>query len=311
MIYLIAILFSVSVMLVILVIAQLVPARSGMITRRLAELEQAGASPYGQVQRRERQSRRSQWEALIKELGDKVGGEKATGDEADAGEMRRRMMQAGYTSPTAPAMYWGGRISLVIALAVLGLLFMGVGGAFGPLIPLFGATFGWVGPSFFLDSRIRRRQKEIRMALPDALDLLVTSTEAGLGLNQGLVRIAEEIRHVSTELSKELAMVNFEIRAGRPREEALRNLGNRTGVEDLRQLATMLIQTDRFGTSVAQALRVQSDTLRTRRRQRAEEAAAKTVVKILFPLVFCIFPALFVVLLGPAAIQIMTLFASQ
>jgi tight adherence protein C len=119
---------------------------------------------------------------------------------------------------------------------------------------------------------------------------MVTCVEAGLGLNQAIMRVAEEIRHISTELSKELMMVNFEIRAGRPREEALRNLGERTGVDDLRELTTMLIQTDRFGTSVAQALRVHSDTLRTKRRQRAEEAAAKTTIKILFPMLLLHLP---------------------
>jgi Flp pilus assembly protein TadB len=139
---------------------------------------------------------------------------------------------------------------------------------------------------------------------PDALDSMVVCVEAGLGLNQAIVRVSDEIRHISELMSQELALVNFEIRAGTPREDALRNLGERTGLEDIRSLVAMLIQTDRFGTSVAQALRVQSDTLRTKRRQRAEEAAAKTAIKMLFPLVFFILPALFVVVLGPGMIQL-------
>ena len=134
--------------------------------------------------------------------------------------------------------------------------------------------------------------------------MLVVSVEAGLGLNQALVRVAEEIDRLSPVLSEQMSLVNYEIRAGTAREEALRNLAERTGLADLASLVGMLIQTDRFGTSVAQALRIHADTMRTKRRQRAEEAAAKTTIKLIFPLVFCIFPALFVVILGPALLQI-------
>ncbi len=128
--------------------------------------------------------------------------------------------------------------------------------------------------------------------------------EAGLGLNQAIVRVAEEMRHISVAMAEELAMVNLEIRAGQPRDEALRNLGERTGLEDIRSLVGMLIQTERFGTSIAQALRVHSDTLRVKRRQRAEETAAKMSVKMLFPLVLCIMPALLILVMGPAILQI-------
>jgi tight adherence protein C len=134
--------------------------------------------------------------------------------------------------------------------------------------------------------------------------MLVVCVEAGLGLNQALVRVSEEIERISPVLSEQLTMVNLEIRAGTARDEALRNLGDRTGLEDIKSLTAMLIQTDRFGTSIAQALRVQADTLRTKRRQRAEEAAAKTTIKLVFPLVLFIFPAMFVIILGPALIQI-------
>jgi tight adherence protein C len=128
--------------------------------------------------------------------------------------------------------------------------------------------------------------------------------EAGLGLNQAMVRVSEEIERLSPVLSEQLALVNLEIRAGTAREEAFRNMGERTGLEDVKSLMAMLVQTDRFGTSIAQALRVQADTLRTKRRQRAEEAAAKTTIKLVFPLVLFIFPAMFVVILGSALIQI-------
>jgi tight adherence protein C len=298
MAYLIAALFACSAALVIVAVAQIVPARSAGIARRLAELEQLGSSPYDMPQRRERQARRERWENVLRDLGERV-----SGDESKEPETRRRMVQAGFVSPGAPALFSGVRIALPLVLGASGFLVFALEGL-GLLAMMFLAAAGWVGPSFWLDGRIRRRQKEIRTALPDALDLMVTCVEAGLGLNQAIMRVAEEIRHISPELGRELTMVNLEIRAGKPREEAMRGLGERAGVEDLRELTTMLIQTDRFGTSVAQALRVHSDTLRVKRRQRAEEAAAKTSIKILFPLLFCIFPGLFVVIIGPGGIQI-------
>jgi tight adherence protein C len=163
---------------------------------------------------------------------------------------------------------------------------------------------GWTAPPFYVRFRVKSRQKQILRALPDALDMMVVCVEAGLALNQALLRVSEEIVNVSPLMGEQLALVNLEIRAGTPREEALRNLGDRTGVPDIRSLVAMLIQTDRFGTSIATALRVHADTLRSKRRQRAEEAAAKTTIKLIFPLVFFVFPAMFVVILGPALIQI-------
>jgi tight adherence protein C len=150
----------------------------------------------------------------------------------------------------------------------------------------------------------KRRQHRMRLSLPDALDLLVVSVEAGLGLDQAIQRVADEIAFAHPELAEEMRLVNLELRAGKARAEALHNLAERTGVEDLSSLVAMLVQTDKFGTSIAQSLRVHSDVLRTKRRQRAEEAAAKTGVKMVFPLVFCIFPAIWVVTIGPAAIKI-------
>jgi tight adherence protein C len=299
MVYLIALLFAASVGLVIVAAAQLVPARSGEIARRLSELDAAGTSPFGVVQRRARQARRERWEAILKQLGERVS---RRGSQVS--EMRQRMIRAGVQNPDAPYIFFGARILLPPALGGLGLLFAPALGGLGMLGVLWLAATGWVGPSFWLDRRIKKRQKEIRRALADALDLMVTCVEAGLGINQAIVRVAEEIRHISAELSKELTLVNLEIRAGRPREEALRNLGERTGVEELRELSAVLIQTDRFGTSVAQALRVHAETLRVKRRQQAEEEAAKTAIKILFPVLFCIFPLLFVVIIGPGAIKI-------
>lgn len=300
MLYLTAVLFGLSVVLVVVLLAQLIPARSVDLSRRLAELEHIGtASPYGIDQRRKRQARRERWEAVLKELGERVSARRV-----DMDALRLRMVQAGFNHPQAPAIYWGVRIAFPVTVALITFVVTPFAGLLAMVGGLWIAIGGFLLPTFYVDGRLRRRQKQLRLALPDALDLLVTCVEAGLGLNQALVRVSEEIRHLSLEMSRELALVNLEIRAGTPREEALRNLGDRTGVEEIRSLTAMLIQTDRFGTSIAQALRVQSETARTKRRQRAEEEAAKTTIKMLFPLLFCIFPGLFVVIIGPGAIQI-------
>jgi tight adherence protein C len=170
------------------------------------------------------------------------------------------------------------------------------------------AMLGWMLPFLYLKKKVRARQDELQRSLPDALDLMVVCVEAGLGLNQALVRVGEEMDRVSTTLAEELTLVSLEIRAGTPREEALANLGKRTGVSDIRAFTSMLIQTDRFGTSIADALRVHADELRTKRRQRAEEEAAKLTVKMLIPIVMFIFPAIFLVILGPAVFHVSEFF---
>jgi len=167
---------------------------------------------------------------------------------------------------------------------------------------------GFVIPEIWLFWRIRVRQHRLRLALPDGLDLLVICVDVGLGLDQSILRVAQELRLVHPELSDELHMVNLEMRVGKTRLEALRELARRTGLEDLKALVAMLIQTERFGTSIAQSLRVYSDELRTRRRQKAEEMAAKTTVKMVPPLVFFVFPALLAVILGPAIITLVRQF---
>lgn len=163
---------------------------------------------------------------------------------------------------------------------------------------------GYLLPDLSLRWKIRKRQEEITDSLPDALDLLVVCVEAGLGLNAAFVKITEEFQLTCRPLSEEFDVVNREMVAGKPRQEALRALGDRAGVEDVKSLVAMLIQTEKLGTSLAQSLRVHSDSLRTRRRQRAEEAAAKTTIKLVFPLVFLMFPALFIVILGPGVMKI-------
>src|SRR5919197_1248261 len=167
-------------------------------------------------------------------------------------------------------------------------------------------AIGYLLPPMGLKRMAARRQHRMRLSLPDALDLLVVSVEAGLGLDQAIMRVSDELAFAHPDLSSEMRLINLELRAGKARAEALRNFADRTGVDDISSLVAMLVQTDKFGTSVAQSLRVHSDVMRTKRRQRAEEAAAKTGVKMVFPLVFCIFPAIWVVTIGPAAIKIVT-----
>jgi tight adherence protein C len=297
--YMIAGLIALSVGLLVMAVAQLLPARPASIGRRLEELEAVGTTGFGELQRRRRQSSREKWEGVLKVLG-----ERASREEAEQEVTKSRMTQAGYISSSAASVFLGIRIALPLVLAALSLLLVPFAGTLGLLVALMAAAFGWLIPTFYLDHRINKRQGELRRALPDSLDLLVTAVEAGLGLNQAMVRVAAEARHVSPAMAEELTLVNLEIRAGKSREEALRGLGIRTGVDDLRSLAAMLIQTDRFGTSITQALRIHAGTMRTKRRQRAEEQAAKTTVKILFPLLVCVFPALFVVIIGPAGINI-------
>ncbi|MBW3630697.1 MAG: type II secretion system F family protein, partial [Gemmatimonadetes bacterium] len=217
----------------------------------------------------------------------------------------RDLVQAGYRRPEAVSVFWGARLAALLALPIVIASSMLVAGAtlnVSLLAGVWAAMVGWVVPKFSLRIRANARRREIDRTLPDALDLLVVCMEAGLGMNQAVIRMAEEIRHFSTATSDEFVLLNLEMRAGVPRAEALRRLGARMGVADLRSLATMLIQADRFGTSVGQALRVHAETARTRRRQRAEEAAAKTTVKLIFPIVLCVFPSVFVVVLGPAVL---------
>jgi tight adherence protein C len=221
---------------------------------------------------------------------------------SEMGRLRWKLVAAGYRRPEAVAVFTGVRLG--VALACFGAVAMPVFGRPNVLLALGAAALGYLLPGMALGRMARWRQHRIRLSLPDALDLLVVSVEAGLGLDQAIQRVGEELAFAHRDLSDELRLVNLELRAGKARSEALHNLAARTGVDDLSSLVAMLVQTDKFGTSVAQSLRVYSDTLRTKRRQRAEEAAAKTGVKMVFPLVFCIFPAIWVVTIGPAAIKI-------
>lgn len=231
---------------------------------------------------------------------------------AEARKLQKQLMQAGYRSPNAPIIYRS--VQLIMLFGYPGLVFL-VCLAFFPqhlLLPvLLAFVKGFFLPRFLLKRMIRNRQQRVRWGLADALDLMVVSIEAGLGLNAALVRVGEELQDVHKDISEEFELTNLEIRVGRERDEALRNLAERTGVEDLRSLIAMLIQADRFGTSIARAVRVYADSLRTKRRQRAEQAAQKAAVKLLFPLTCFLFPTLFIAIIGPAAINLMDTFGQM
>jgi tight adherence protein C len=217
------------------------------------------------------------------------------------------MIRAGYRDDDA---MWAMRgVKALMPIGLLALVFFTGLYRLNPFLVFATALLlGYLLPDLWLTWRIRSRQQRLRLALPDGLDLLVICVEAGLGLDQALMRVSQELRVAHPELSDELQLVNLEMRVGKTRLEALRELAHRTGLDDIKALVAMLIQTDRFGTSVAQALRVHSDELRVKRRQRAEEMAAKTTVKMVPVLVFFIFPALMVVILGPAVLAIMRQF---
>ena len=228
--------------------------------------------------------------------------------ELEQSELKMKLAHAGFRSESAVAVYLGLRVAVLLGFLLL---------AVAIFLPKYGLTlaalkpiviFGGIGfylPTLVLWFLRKKRQDEIFLALPDALDLLVVCVESGLGLDAAMRKVCEEMKDHAKVIAEELSLANFQLQMGRPRREVLHDLGVRTGVDDVRSLAAILIQADRFGSSIAQALRVQSDSMRTRRKQLAEEKAAKTAVQLIFPLVLFIFPGIFVVLVGPAAISIM------
>ena len=223
--------------------------------------------------------------------------------------IRLRFVHAGIRNATAAAAFFGIKTLLTLGLPLLGFVALTLSGS-----PLKGnslllamlllAAAGYYGPNMLLSHLVMVRQREIFESFPDALDLMTVCVEAGLGTEAAMMRVAEDLQFKSPALADEMRIVNLELRAGADRERALRNLAIRTGVEEVDGFVTMISQAERFGTSIAASLRIHAEMLRTRRRQRAEEAAAKIALKLLFPLIFCIFPSLMVVLMGPAMIQI-------
>ncbi len=224
----------------------------------------------------------------------------------DMNLIQRRLIRAGFRTPLAVKTFYGLKVGLAVALPLVAL----------PLSLHFlsdnrmaavaaAAMAGYFGPNQVLLWLVKRRQKKLKKGLPNALDLMVVCVESGLGLDQAMMQVAKELEHAHPEIAGEFALVNLELRHGKRRAEALRNLADRTGVDDLRKLTAVLLQADRFGTSIAQSLRNHSEYMRTTARQDAETRAAKIGVKLVFPIFFCILPALFVVTVGPVVVRIM------
>jgi tight adherence protein C len=276
------------------------PAETG-VAERLEQLKRpATRAPQGKFAEKNK--------VRARDLLAKVGGLLPATAGARASRAQIMMLRAGYRSSEAILAIQGMRMLTPIALVIL-VLATGVYRSNPFFILLFVIVLGYMLPEIWLLWKIKQRQHRLRLALPDGLDLLVICIEVGLGLDQSLLRVAQELRIVHPQLSEELQMVNLEMRVGKTRLDALRELARRTGLDELKSFVAMLIQTERFGTSIAQSLRVFSDDLRTRRRQHAEEMSAKTTVKMVPALVFFIFPALLVVILGPAIIAVMRQFA--
>ena len=250
-----------------------------------------------------------EWHAKVVKVAAPVARLATPTDEADVSRLRAKFLNAGIRQSGAPVLFFAAKAFLAIGLPFLLMVFSRtvdwkLSTQVSTALLLLLAAIGYYVPNVVLDSITRARQRNIFEAFPDALDLIIVCVEAGLGLDMAINKTAEEMRLRSPELAEELEMMALELRVGSSRERALRNLALRTGLDEVSTFATMLIQADRFGTSLAESLRVHADMLRTRRRLRAEEAAAKIPLKLLFPLIFFIFPSLLLVLLGPAMIQI-------
>jgi tight adherence protein C len=276
-------------------VASLVVSRSSIERRRIRELATAGGPSLLQgtaVTLTEKPS------AVVQKVSTFI-----PKSPKEMGRLQRRMSRAGYPSTKAAVYFAAAEIisPIIFALTVISVWGIRTGGLFAVLA----AGIGYAVPGLWLAFKTSKRQKQIRNGLPDALDLFIVCVEAGSALDQAIVKGSEELALAYPALAAELRMITTEIRAGKPRLEAFKNFAARTGVDDVRALVAMLIQTDRFGTSIAQALRTHAEVSRTKRRQRAEERAAKLGVKLVFPLVFCLFPAMYVVVLGPAVIKIM------
>ena len=221
-------------------------------------------------------------------------------------KLRRRLARAGYHSDTVASIYATAEMLSPVCCALTPLLFLPLRAAW--ILCIVAGAVGFLLPGVMLEHKVRQRRKTIQNGLPDALDLFIVCLEAGSSLDQAIVKASDELEIAYPALAEELRFLTIETRAGKPRLEAFRNLAARTQVDDVRALVAMLVQTDKFGTSVAQALRTHAATARTKRRQRAEERAAKVGVKLVFPLVFFLFPAFYVVTLGPAIIQFVRVF---
>jgi tight adherence protein C len=268
--------------------------------RRMRELQQpqgGGVLKTAAVAQMSRSGARSGWSRMIPR------------SPKDMNRIQRNLAAAGIRRAGSAVVYAAAELLLPILFAVIAAAFLGIHSRAALVEVAVAALVGYLLPGLVLDRLIAVRRKQIRHALPDVLDLLIVCLEAGSSLDQAIVKASEELEIAYPAMADELRTLNLETRAGKPRLEAFRNLAQRTKVDDVRALVAMLVQTDRFGTSVSQALRTFADSLRTRRRQEAEEKAAKVGVKLVFPLVLCLFPAFFVVALGPALLRLFAMFA--
>lgn len=239
---------------------------------------------------------------VFQQVGDKV-----PISPQDAMAARKDLIAAGYRSDEAVAVFFGARIVATLLLVLAAFTFRDYVTSSNVLrivLIVAAGVVGYFGPQFFLEHMIASRQERLRLALPDALDLMVVSVEAGLALDQAIQYVARELAVTHKDVSEEFGLANLEMRAGKRRAEALRNLADRTGETEIRKLVAILIQTDRFGTSVAESLRTHSDFMRVRRRQEAEERAGKVGVKLVFPIFFCMLPAMLAVAAGPGLLQV-------
>lgn len=304
---LVSFLVAISIGAIVWLLYSLASSRDGKTEERLERFGRVGGSEPATT----RSGGAERLQDLLEKAAPALAKPLTPQTEQEQSALRVKLANAGWRSESAVATYLGIKFGFLI----LGLVF-----AVAVILPAYGLTqsglmysFIVAGLSFYLPGifvwlRIRSRKEQIFFGLPDALDLMVVCVEAGLGLDSAMRKVCEEMGHSYPIISEEFSICNFQLQMGRPRREVLHDLGIRTGVDDMKSLAAILIQADRFGSSIAQALRVQSDSMRVRRRQDAEERAAKTAVQLLFPLVLFIFPAIFVVLVGPAAIQIMEAF---
>jgi len=286
---------AVTVFLTLLLVLVLVGGRSPERARLMEVTRGTGAA--------ERPMEGQRWRPLLSmdELAKAAGPIRRLLGSREDSELTQRLASAGYRRPSHADALYLAKIALPIAVGIGVALLLKENRFFWILV---GAATGFMLPDLWLTYAISQRRDRIRLSLPDALDLLVICMEAGLGLDQALVRVGQELRITHPDLSDEFLLVNLEQRAGKPRLEAWRKMGERTGVESVRQFVHMLVQTERFGTPISKSLGAYADALRIRRRQQAEEMAAKTTIKMIPPMVFFIFPSLFIVLLGPAIITI-------
>ncbi|MCP4943507.1 MAG: type II secretion system F family protein [Planctomycetaceae bacterium] len=273
---------------------------------RLDMMRNRRGGPLLDEESEDKASRKNEALAAVLERATQPLAETVSGNEKAMGQLREKLVNAGFRRESTPVVFKG----IQLILTGVGLFIGGVFGMFADglsqglvLKAAAGIVIGFIIPKLVLDHLVKRRKEKIFLGMPDALDLMVVCVEAGLGMDQALRKVADEMLKSHVEIGEEFSIANQQLQFGKSRSEVLKALGFRSGVDDLKQLTAILIQADRFGSSIAAALRVQSDSMRVKRRQIAEEKAAKTAVKMIFPLVLFIFPGIFVVLVGPAGIS--------